>query len=554
MKIAIQRGRLLQATALALGACAIGSPASAQIISPCLILGSPLPPPCITTDIKKLKDIATQVQQQIQQVREIQNTVQQTKASVQSIGEDIEGLASMKDVKLKIGGNPLATAMSAVNFNGTASKFAQSMFAPVKSGLDKDAAKEQQRFAETVRSNVDAYATSMMSSKMIEDSSKRMICLGRALGNSGNLRMDWAINAQVKLEISRQEMQKNELLAMLLSNRAVQAAASIQPNVGQQAALGPAARGAAPAARGIGWDLQSQLSEVEGKIRSTLVGLTLAKAITDVAGDAKSVQQSYANSKLKMDQAYNAFVSQASVWNRGAASYIVSTAMNNLSAIDAQMAALRSQPVGQLGGAFQARGIDAAAMAAVDVDPRQFIGTWGDPLKTKTVDSLSSNLLKGQLDRYISGGTAEKQFTDLLRSYNDARLEEAWMRNDLDSAKDVFDQLNALSKEESAKSGYAMTPDAAKAELEKLIAQANTLGQQIQQTGEQIPIERATGTLNTIKALLGGQDVTGGAGADLDGGSYQPTPSPTAVPTDVPDPEIPVRPNPRDEAGPVRPQ
>jgi hypothetical protein len=189
--------------------------------------------------------------------------------------------------------------------------------------------------------------------------------------------------------------------------------------------------------------------------------------------------------------------------------------------MDTSLAALRERPISELSGAFRDRNIDAASMMENDVDPRQFIGTWGDPLKNKNTLDLANSLLDGRLDDWIDGGDNNDEYRDLLLAYNDARLEEAWMRNYASEAAKVSDNINGIVTEESEKLGFDLTAGNVQNRLEALVAQANELGLQIQQSGEGVPTQRAAQTLERIKRLINGQAST-------------PAPSQTGTPNTVP--------------------
>ena len=534
------------AGALALAFCTgIFAPqeARAQLIGPC---PSPLmPPPCIIFDYKKLADLAREHANQLQKLKDMAEQAKQTAENAKSIGGSIASVGQLSLGDISVGGPESLSEMAGDSLGGTMSNFAATMYGGTGMSADENAALAGKRQEERARANVDTLATALSANALVEQSSKRLVCLGKATTKTTDLRQDWAINSQVRLELVRLQAQKGHLLSVYMENEAVEAAANSRPNMPQEVAMGSVNSAPAVPTRSPAWNMQEELSRIEGLIRSTLAALSIARGADTVREDAAAVQARYENLDNAREQALANFRRGAQRWSGRYANTVVNATLAELARMDSSMAALRERPIGQLSGAFRERNIDAARMMENDVDPRQFIGTWGDPLKNKNTLDLANGLLDGRLDNYVDGDDDNDEFRDLLLAYNEARLEEAWMREYASEAGRVSDNINGIVDEETENVGYQLTSENAQQRLEELVQQANALGQQIQQTGEAVPIQRATTTLDAINRLLNGQP--GPAPAPVE--DLTPTPTPTASPTN---PVVPI-PNPRDPRDPRDP-
>ena len=531
------------AGALALAFCTgIFAPqeAKAQLIGPC---PSPLmPPPCIIFDYKKLADLAREHANQLQKLRDMAEQAKQTAENAKSIGGSIASVQRLAEADIAIGGSDTFSTMAQDTMGGTMQSFAARMYGGRGTSADDNIEVTNRRTEEDVRANVDAYATALTANTLVNQSHKRLVCLGRASTKTTDLRQDWAINSQVKLEMTRIEAQKSHLMTVYMQNASVDLASRTKPDQPQEVRMGSTNSAPAVPARSPAWSMQEDLSRIEGLIRSTLAALSIARGSDTVRTDAAAVQARYENLDNAREQALANFRRGAYRWNAGRASSIVDITLSELNRMDSSMAALRERPISQLSGAFRDRNIDANAMMQNDVDPRQFIGTWGDPLKNKNTLDLANGLLDGRLDNWIDGDDDNDEYRDLLLAYNEARLEEAWMRNYASESATIADNINGIVEEESANLGYDLTSANVQARLEALVAEANALGQQIQQSGEAVPIQRATMTLNAINALLNGQTATPSPTQPTSPNTVPTSPSPTPTSPTIPDLEDPRNP------------
>jgi len=460
--------------------------------------------PCIIFDYKRLAEMAKTRAKQVEALQDMKTQVDETKQNAEAIGKSIAAIPRISPADIAIGDGSTFTSMTGSTHSQLMSSFSDRMFGGEDLSIDEQTTYYTQRREEDMRANSDALATALTAPFLAEQSRRRMVCLGKAAQKTTDLRGDWAVNTQIKLELARQNAQKNHLLSAYLSNSAVELANNSAMNQPKTVRHGQVNGPVSTPSRSPAWDLQDQLEAVEGLIRTTMTALAIAEAAKTVVQDADSIEQRYENAKASRDKALAKFQTRARSWSSKRATTIVNTTLNRLTAMDAQLAAARSKPLSQLTKEFRDRNINVAEMTnpEIDVDPRQFIGTWSDPIKFKLTRDLANSLLSRELDDYIDGDDDNDEFRELVYEYNDARFEEAWLRPYAEEARLLASQTTNVIKEESDTEGYSLTPEAARARLQELVSQANSLGQQIQQTGETAAMAQAAGTLKNINDVL----------------------------------------------------
>lgn len=479
---------------------AVVTPAQAQLIGPC---PSPIaPPPCIIFDGKKLADVAREHAQQVERLRDMVQQARETKANAQSIGETITNLSQIADPLPSVIGTDTLTSVEGSEPLELVANFNTTMHAGPGSSIDALNEAENRRRRENINSTADALSTSWNANRLVEESTKRMVCLGRASQNSNSMRGDWLVNSQIRLEIDRQNYQKNQLLTVLLQNQSVAAAGRIST---QTVPVSRPTNGNAPAeipARDPAWVLRDDLRNVENLIRTTYAALAIADGSRTIQEDAGSIRSQYENSLARRDAALARLQTRARAWSPRGADTIINATLSEINRLDSVTASLREQPVGSLTEAFRERNINAEQMIALDIDPRQFIGTWGDPSKNQNTLNIANGLLEGRLDDFIDGDDDNDEYRELVLAYNDARLEEAWLKLHAEEADVVSAASVALLNRQTDQLGYNLTSEAATAQLGQLVSQANALAAQIQQSDNPAVIAQARRSLEAINRLL----------------------------------------------------
>jgi hypothetical protein len=484
----------------ALMIAALPGVASAQMIGPCPSFV--MPPPCIVFDAGRMGEAVKDYAQQYERLQEMMKQVEQTKQNAMSIGNDLTDFSfqpkapswSKGDVLSAFGGSTYATA---------AQSFAGGLYGGDNQSTDQITALTAKRRNEAFAANADGLAVSYASRSEVGNAAGRIDQLAKATASATNLREDMIANSQVRLEISRQLQIKNQLLGTLLHNRAVHSANATTPN--QTPVVAKVAAAAAPALtdRDPAWDMLAQLKRKEAEVRSVYALLAMASTAQMVGEDVASVIERHRNAETARDEAYAAFRSGAFKWSSSRGQTIIDTTLNSLSRIDAQMAVLRAQPVESLAGAFAERDIDAAALVEAGLDPRQFIGTYADPIKGEWTLAMANSLLDGPLDDPIDGDEND-EYRIAVMNFNNARLEEAWLESHRIDAEDMLDQTNELITEETKKAGYALNEASVEAKLRALVGEANALAQQIQASGNETTIAQASKIMTNIGNLING--------------------------------------------------
>jgi hypothetical protein len=248
------------------------------------------------------------------------------------------------------------------------------------------------------------------------------------------------------------------------------------------------------------------------KIQTLLNAAAVASAGSQVLDMLKGQVTDHQTSEARKASTLSDLQNGANKWVRetrkGSSSAIMQTVLSGLTNMDAQLAALRSQPIESLSAEFARRNIDVQQMMASDVDPRQFIGTWSDPLKYKMTLDMANNMLKGPLDSMIDGNSSNDQFRQFVTSYNDARLEEAWKRQISDEAKPLIIETGNLIDGESTESGIDLNDsNAVTAEVTRLVSEANALAGEVGQSTDPRAKAEAAAIVKLIQGYISGPNI-----------------------------------------------
>lgn len=498
--LTLRRGVKAAASLLALALAAQSSSASAQMIGPCPSFI--MPPPCITFDYERLAQGAKEYAQQYERLKEMAQQVEQAKSNALSIGQTLEGFGLQPDARDWNDGD-IWTSVKGGDYASVAQGFASNMYGGAGMSIDQTGDFITQRRKEDFAANADAFAVSIYGRESRLPLENRMKELGKAAASATNLREDMIANSQIRLEITRQMALKNQLMGSLLHVTSVDAA--MASSVDQPATVAKVARMAAPALqeRNAGWDLLDQLRKKEAEIRSTLSLLAFASGVETVESDIGEIIGRHQNAEQTKAQTYAALQQGAYGWSSKSGARILSTTLSALSNIDSQMAALRAKPISELEGAFRERNIDVAEMTAAGIDPRQFIGTFADPLKGEWTLNMANSLLDGPLDDPIDGDENDA-YRVAVMNFNNARLEEAWSETHAIEATALQAQTRTMIEDEAKAAGYEVDAQGVETRLRQLVGEANAVAQQIQAAGDETATRQASGVMNSINGLLNG--------------------------------------------------
>lgn len=545
--------RLLAASGAAVIAmCTLPGTAHAILVTPCTLIGAPWqPPPCIKTDYKKLADIATQNAHEIQKVKDTIETIKQAKSMTDGIVSEVRDLAStnisfsLPNVDTNLG--PILGGLKG-DIAGYASKIGDEMFA----GIDVTPASAQQahkqRLAMQVDANAEGFAYGVQGVSEAESANTRYANLSKKACKAKDLRADWAANSEIKLEVMNARARQAHLLSAFLRVQAANNTAYMPTSMPKGNNAGTIVKTVIAAAVGIDQsDKVRGLLDVYNKAQNILGALQVVKMTQSVQETLRGVISDYENVQQRKQAKINEFLSYANSWARHSGKcsgqQIVDTTLSRIGAMNTSLANLSTQSIDTLvqSGAFNAqnRNMDVGALLDNDVDPRQFIGTWSDPLHYQNTENLANELKNddrnGAVSRCIKGDDDNNEFMDIVRgkSYenksvgkndpnryvylpgiNDLILEEAMKKKEVygdpndpvnfPGALALLAQAEGTISEENTQQGHTVTTEDTTKQLEQLVAQANELGAAVSLGQDEGSKQRAAEILAQINELLGG--------------------------------------------------
>lgn len=505
--------KLLAALLIVIGISSVNTPAQAQLIGGCPSII--LPPPCIIVDYKKLTELAREHAQQVERLQGLYTQAKETRENTLTIGQTISGVQKLDDINLSFSSSSLTNVKSPQNdLNKLINEFGENLYAGTNPSADAVTQANTNRIKEGFLSASDSYATALYAQSLTDQSVKRVICLGRASEKTTDLRGDWAINSQIKLEMARQNHSKNQLLSIILQNSSTHEISNITQSISGKSVYSSPLPDIIPGERDPAWSLQDELDLIEDAVRTTKAALSIASGTRTIQEDVISVTQQHNNALSKRDAALEALKIKAAEINGRSANLIVNSTVAQINSLDAAMEGLRNRPIDTLAQAFEDRNINPDDFVKNDVDPRQFIGTWVDPLKNQNILNVANALLSGPLDSLIDGDNNNDEFRQLVINYNDARLEEAWLRLHASEVNTIALQNAELLSQEQAIEGYQISEEAATKRLEELVLQANTLADQISKSNNPQVVALAKRNLDNINSILNGEANTVDANQD----------------------------------------
>lgn len=515
-------------------------PASAfPAFSPCLILGSPMPPPCRVFDMKKVTDIATKNAQDIQKIQETVNTIKQAKAATDGIMADAKSLTNIKldialpDIDTNMG--PLFSGQGTPTISGLAEKTSNAIF----SGVDGTTAKvqaAQERRSEIVRDGItEAFAYGAVKNDIANDFSQRQSELAAKACRAKDLRGDWAVNSEIKLEVMNARTKQAELMAAVLKLNSSVNTGKMKAEGGEGYSSSETINVSLPKIDPIDQSFRvKDLMDILSQAQKIFAGIQVVQMTKSAKDSLQEVIADAENTSARKQAKINEINSYASSWVRNSKrcspQMILDTTISRLGSMNGQMADIAKQPLDQINpSVFTSRGIDVAAMEANDIDPRAFVGSWTDPLHYQNTQNLIDELLNdkrgGAVSSCIEGDDDNREFRNLVggTSYedkskpsndpnryvyvpglNDLILEEAWKNEEAAKARAQIAEAEQTIDQENADQGKVITTETAVADLQALIARANLLGQEISNGKDEGSKQVAGELLTRLQNLVGG--------------------------------------------------
>lgn len=493
------------------------APASAQIgACPTLI-----PPPCLVFDYKKLSDMATKRAQDVAKVRELGNTINQWKGTADTIGKTVGQVKDLSNQKLFSGfgdfGDFSVGSMGSLlpkvpSISGVKNNVSNLVYAG--QGASNEEILKSQGYRKTIMraANVDALALRYTINKQVSDTEAAMGRLSKAMEDSTNLRSDWAVNSQVRNEIVR---------ANALQDYLWQAYLTMKSSTGINLSDVGTAKGGVPASSTTGaspggntsadWLKVQRLQALADEAANLKSTLGIAKSGQEVGSLLQYIVNEQTSAQQRKAQAYANLTAAAGRWGREtgrSSTYIMSEINKALTNYDNTWASRRAiSPVTNrtLITYYNASGIDYNQMIAGEADPRQFLGTWGDPGKRTQMAALAKGLRNGSLKKYIDGDNGtDTEMDRLITDYNDVRLEIAWQQNSYDQARSSITEMNQTLAGLQASSPTKLDDASVWARIVAIGQEANSIGGELQKSTDTALISAAQVPISQIQVIVNG--------------------------------------------------
>ena len=511
--------RALLKKALLLGVCTTAGslwvgllapePASA-FISPCNVLGSPMPPPCITFDYKRLADIATKHAQEAQKVVSKIQEVKSWADGQKIIGkmQEAVGIKDLVDTQVLNGlAQSFPDVQAATSFL-SAKASTSKLFADVGASVDSMSTIQVQRDQYARAANVDSMALSYRKGEVLDAVLADANRIKKAACSSTDLRSDWAVNSEARRAVAQAQVTQNYLWQAFLQQNATRQMQLLPVALGKLGLMpSKGSNGEAAKPDNGEWDKLQRLIALNTEAQNLINRLGATKSADQVTTIVEMVKADYQDALARQANLVTAFPKKAREWachadNCSASTKIVSKSLASLSTWDSQMQSLRTQEIAQLAGEFKERNINVDEMVKADIDPRQFIGTWGDPAKYDDITKIGKKLADNDLDEYISGDSDNAEYLQMLYDYNDVRLEVAWKKEAYEEAlkteQEVKETKVAIQKEVETE----LTEDAVMTRLKAIAGEGNSIGQQLASSQSPMIVDTARDRLQALNNTL----------------------------------------------------
>jgi hypothetical protein len=525
--------------------------------SPCMLIGSPMPPPCVVLDYKKLADVAVSNAQELQKIRETVETIKQTKAATEGIVSQVRNAADFNiDLGIDVGlpnadglAGPILKGLSG-GIQGYAAKVGESFYAGEGSTVEASQATVEKRKIIETDGIVEAYAYGTITKNEVEETNARFANLAKKACQSKDLRTDWLVNSQIKMEMINLQAKQSYLMSSFLR---MQTAVNVKQTDADQPKAIPLGAIAALVVAAVTQNDQSDKIREMRDLYSKALKLTTSLQVVEMASKTKEelnlvieqYNQAVKNTAAKKQQ----FLSASAGWvsnansstcrNQGGASYVVGITEQKLNQMNQATSALADNSTNTLSAEFTERGISSAELDAMqknNVDYRFVIGGWADPTKDSDAVTLAKRMrsdasidinqgyglvrdcLKGdrdnnayvdmvagksyQIGSYQAEGTVTENQAGYVftsggktyqyeKGYNDFMLEEAWKKKYAEEAKAQLAEFDNMIEQENQENKTAVTNDYVKGELAGIVSRFNQLSQEVASSNDPGSKERA---------------------------------------------------------------
>lgn len=511
----VARARYLAGAAALAVACFAPTTASAQIIGPCAIFGSPLPPPCIVFDSSKVVQQAMDIKAKADELREMAN-----KAKEMTSIQGALGAVTDKPVTMITSIEPIAPIES-VSANDAISSFKASI--PVSNGTqsgratfvgelekaDRGAAGDGWSIAQVAKGRLTNLAEEARKIQAFAACNARRKAAAGGDDNA-NLRTDWQIRNRAQSLVFQSMALMQEVEAARLNGKAVSMLAMDGPSSApdMQRSQAPSV----PQNTNKKW---GQTLATVADYATKLAALYAAKEIMEGFLSAREGQK-------ETQREYQQVLAKAQKAERD---------LQNLAAREARR-----------------KGKSASSLVAVvNQVMAQDRTAWDDPAKGRVTEALAKSA-KNRLDKMVKGDAYDSWVKTII-ARSDAYKEEAFFRPISKDSKALEDELTKwIASYEGDLGVKASNPAELQKAIAKLEAELAEVGNSMAEAPDDIKRQRDLIYKSTIQIpapSFDGPGVTVTPGVNT-GGDLPPTTNPNPAPNPILDP---IRDNPPGDPG-----
>lgn len=434
------RARLYAGAALLGAAMAFPSVADAQI-SPCMVLGSPLPPPCITMDVQKI----------IEQAQEIKNKTDQLQSLVSQAKEytSIQGALGAVKARVRTADAPMMPIAPIAET--TSASAAQSLVAklPPSGGSMTGTAEYRGATQVIIRGAAgDGWAISEVSKVRIDQLNLRANVLQMAAqcaarkpalaADKENMRSDWQVNTNAKSLVMQAMTNLREVQAArvnlkatrLLSVSGVASAPTLER-------AGPVS--SAPPVSSEWAGKLGTIANLSNKLSALMTAKSLFASFKEAVDGHRQTQAEYQQTVVAKNQA--------------------DSALSSLAYAEQRRKGVNAQTLIQTANAYMS----------------QDRTTWDDPSKWDVAKRLA-DAAENKLDSMVKGDVSDS-WSDYLRNRAEAYKQEAFFKPIAEDAKALENDTIASIRDYETSLGVSIQDSA------KLDAEIAKTQQELAETG-----------------------------------------------------------------------
>lgn len=503
----VLRARYLTGAAALAVACFTPTIASAQIVGPCAVFGSPLPPPCIVFDSSKVVQQAMDIKAKADELRELANKAKEMTSIQGAIGaitdKPVSMVASIEPIAPieSITSNDAISAFKSAIPAGDTSQSGRTSFTGALEEADRGASGDGWSIAQVAKGRLTNLAEEARKIQAFASCNARRKAAAGGDDNA-NLRTDWQIRNRAETLLFQSMALMQEVEAARLNGKAVSMLAMDGPN-------------SAP-------DMQRTEAPSVPQNTNGKWGQKLAT----VADYANKLAALYAAKKI-MDGFLSAREGQKETQREY--EQILEKARN----ADRELQQLAAREARRKGKSA------SSLIAAVNQVMSRDRTSWDDPAKGRITESLAKSA-KNRLDKMVKGD-AYDSWVDAIIKRSDAYKEEAFFRPISKDSKALEDELTKwIASYEGDLGVKASNPSELQSAIAKLEADLAEAGNSMAEAPDDIKRQRDLIYQSTVQipapTFDGSSNSNGSASGSGSSGNTTTPPSGNGVTIPVPKP------------------